>query len=177
MRVRQASDAVIWQPAHQPPAGHQGDGWVLTPLRPELAESDYAAFRSCQQRLRDELDWNGWPPEGFSLQDNVLDLAEHYAEFMRREAYAYSVQAPEGCIGCIYLEPWGTGAQLAFWFVDAWLDRESHILTSILDWLDGWPVDALVLPLSPGNERTKSVLVGLGLEPCEGPPGHVSFRR
>ncbi len=67
-----------------------------------------------RHRLRDELRWNGWPAEGFTLADNVADRAEHRAEF---DARAYTVLDPacETCVSCVYLEPWDGGARLARW--------------------------------------------------------------
>jgi len=177
MRIRQASTAPIWKRSFNPPKRLSGDGWHLIPLHPDVAESDRDAFRSCSERLRTELDWNGWPPEQFTLEDNIRDLADHYEEFVRREAYAYSIQTPDSCIGCIYIEPWNTRAQLAFWVVDSWLDRESQILTAILNWLEAWPVEGVIVPMSQHNTRGQAVLEDLGLQRCEGPESHVSFRR
>lgn len=177
MRTRSASLSPIWDSGFTPPERLLGDGWTLLPLHPRLAQSDLTAFRSCQVRLREELDWNGWPPEDFTLGDNIQDLTEHYSEFVKREAYAYSIQTPDACIGCIYIEPWHTGAQLAFWFIDAWLDRESQILTAVLGWLDEWPLEQVILPINADNSRVQTVLRGMGLQTCDGPPGHVSFFR
>ncbi|MCP4806378.1 MAG: hypothetical protein GY913_35255 [Proteobacteria bacterium] len=124
-----------------------------------------------------ELGWNGWPGPDFTVQDNVQDLAEHFAEFEGNEAYAYSVMSGERCIGCVYIEPWMDGAQLAFWVVDDVLGREGEIVDSVLDWLVGWPVQAVVVPVRQERGRTVQQLTSLGLRRVPGPAGHVSFRR
>jgi hypothetical protein len=142
-----------------------------------LALVDYAAWRSCRERLVDELQWNGWPRPDFSLADNTADLANHYAEFERREAYAYSVLSPDGCIGCVYIEPWAAGAQLAFWVIDAALPVEAEVVARVLDWLDGWPFDQVVVPLRPSNKRGRACATSLGLQPCSGPDGFVAYAR
>lgn len=148
----------------------------LTPLHPDLAQQDYAAFRSCRVRLDRELEWGGWPGADFSLADNVADLARHYAEFERNEAYAYSVMADtDRCIGCVYIEPWKTGAQLAFWVVDGALDQEATVVSTVLSWLRTWPFDAVVVPVRDHNTRRIAVLQGLNLTRCDGPDGHLSF--
>lgn len=177
MRVRAPHDGPAWRPGFCPPAPPQGDALWLTPLAPHLAELDLAAFTSCRARLAAELDWNGWPPEGFDLDDNRRDLAEHYREYERREAYAYSLLRARRCIGCVYVEPWTTGAQLAFWVIDEALPETAALLGAVFDWLAAWPFEAVVVPLRPWNERDQATLTALGLAPCEGPEGHRSFVR
>jgi hypothetical protein len=152
-------------------------GWRLTPLRPELAEVDFAAFFPCRQRLRHELGWNGWPPDDFTVTANVADLSDHYGEFERREAYAYSILDAEVCVGCVYIEPWKRGAQLHFWVVDTWLSRESDLLQSVLVWLETWPFEEVIVPLRPHATRMRKKVTALGLEMCQGPDGFVAYRR
>ncbi len=105
----------------------------------------------------------------------MADLAEHQAEFERREAFAYSVLASSRCIGCVYIEPWTCGAQLAYWVTDDAIAIESDIVAGVLAWLTLWPFDCVVVPLRPENVRGRACLQGLGLQPCPGPPGHISF--
>ena len=176
MRVRCPSPSPAWRPNFTPPAPLTHTGWYLAPLHPDLAELDYDAFTSCRERLVAELDWQGWPAADFSLADNIDDLADHYGEFERREAYAYSVLEPERCLGCVYIEPWTRGAQLAFWVRDEALSREAEVVAAVLGWLEGWPFEEVVVPLRAENSRARAVLSQLGLEPCEGPAGHVSYR-
>lgn len=174
MRQRLPSDSPAWSKDFQPPAPLRGEDWHLTPLHPDLAQVDFLAWRTCRERLIEELAWNGWPGPDFSLQDNRADLEEHYQEFVEREAYAYSVLSGSDCVGCLYIEPWSTGAQLAFWFTDDWLAREKQIIQAALIWLQDWPFQEVLVPLRPWNARKLAVVHQLGLVPCPGPEGHVS---
>jgi RimJ/RimL family protein N-acetyltransferase len=152
--------------------------WRLEPLRPSLAEVDFAAFRSCRERLVTELGWSGWPSAHFTLADNVVDLAEHYDEHVRGEAYAFSVLAGRVCVGCVYVEPWTGGAQLAFWVVDAWLPRESEVVATVLEWLEQvWPLERVVVPVRPWNRRACQRLARLGRVPVAGPEGFITYAR
>ena len=175
MRHRVPSSSPAWLPDFTPPTPLEHGAWRLSPLRPELAVIDHAAWRSCRERLVRELDWGGWPAEGFGLSDNIADLAEHHAEFVRREAFAYSVLEGDRCIGCVYIEPWSEGAQLAFWVIDEVLDAEADIVTAVLDWLRNWPFEQVIVPVREANTRARRWLEARGYMPCAGPPGHVSF--
>lgn len=178
MRQRLPSDSPAFCTSFVPPLALEGSGWRLSPLHPDLAGTDYHAWRSCRARLRQELQWNGWPAESFSLEDNIEDLAEHYREFAANEAWAYSILRDASCIGCLYIEPWEGGAQVAWWLVDDWLDREAAILADIMAWLDrAWPLNRLVWPVRPENLRAQTVLSDLGLRPIDGPLGHRTFTR
>lgn len=175
MRQRPPSDSPAWSKDFRPPAPLRAQDWYLAPLHPDLAEVDYAAWRSCRERLVGELAWGGWPGPDFSLQDNRVDLEEHYQEFRDREAYAYSLLSGQDCVGCVYIEPWSTGAQLAFWVRDDWLLREREVIAAVLSWLESWPFDQVLLPLRPWNARKIGVIETLGLVPCPGPDEHLSW--
>ena len=177
MRQRTPNASPVFQPGFQPPPPLRLAHWHLAPLHPDLAEVDYAAWRSCRKRLVRELEWNGWPKPDFSLADNRTDLANHYGEFERGEAYAYSVLSPERCIGCVYIKPWERGAQLPFWVIDEALPIEGEVVGHVLAWLETWPVDRVVMPLRPWNVRGRACMESLGLEPCAGPTGHVGYAR
>lgn len=177
MRKRERSSSPAWRADFQPPEPPSTASWRLEPLRPELNEQDHAAWASCRERLVQELDWKGWPAPDFTLQDNHADLAEHYAEFLRREAYAWSVLRGERCLGCVYVEPWSSGAQLAFWVIDEALPLEAELLCFMLDWLASWPFEQVVVPVRPQHRRGRQVLASLGLREVQGPPGFVSYAR
>ncbi|NCG18089.1 MAG: hypothetical protein GWP91_03635 [Rhodobacterales bacterium] len=177
MRSRSPSPSPAFQSGFQIPSPLTLADWRLAPLHPKLAQVDYQAWRSCRERLVRELQWNGWPGPDFSLADNVADLANHYAEFQQREAFAYSVLTTESCIGCVYIEPWKEGAQLAFWVVDEALPIEGDVVTGVLDWLELWPFERVVVPLRPYNLRGRGCLESLGMAQLVGPDLHVSYAR
>jgi RimJ/RimL family protein N-acetyltransferase len=178
MRQRRPSNSPCFLSTFQPPAPLSGVGWRLTPLHPDLNAVDFAAWRSCRARLRHELQWNGWPSDGFTLEDNRDDLAEHYREFVANTAWAYSILCDDACIGCIYIEPWEEGAQVAWWLVADWLPQESEVVKTVMGWLDDrWPLGRVIWPVRLENERAIGILEGLGLVRTPGTDDHQSYAR
>jgi hypothetical protein len=48
----------------------------------------------------------------------------------------------------------------------------------VLGWLgQDWPFDQVIVPVRPLNLRGRALLEGLGLQPCDGPEGFVSYAR
>ena len=136
--------------------------FVMEPLDEKHAELDYEALMSCRTRLREELQWGKWPPEDFTLELNRADLRGHQGEFIRREAFAYTVLSPDRarCLGCIYLERCAEidGAQLAFWVVDDAINIEADLVTNVIQWIhDAWSIERVLLPLRDANARGVSL--------------------
>ena len=144
--------------------------------------SDYAALMSCRARLRDELQWKGWPPEGFTIEDNEVDLQRHRREYTEGTAFAHTVLSPdrERCIGCIYLEPFDDqpGCKLFWWLVDAHLPMEPAFVERVVSWAAAWN-PPLVVPIRQTNTRALALMKGLGLQPIEvaGIDAHQCFVR
>ena len=99
--------ASAWTTDFDPPAGLDTERMHLEVLRPEVAELDYRAFMSSVDHLQRTLHWGSWPSEDMTVEDNAKDLVRHAREFEAREAYAYTVLAPDGseCLGCLYMNP------------------------------------------------------------------------
>ncbi len=122
----------------------------LRMLAGDDAELDYAAVMESQGRLRASSP-NGWPREGFTLDENRADLCRHEREFLAREAFAYTVVRPDESevLGCVYLNP----PQMPRMDVDVHLwtrDREHHagltaeLYAQVKDWLrEDWPFEAV----------------------------------
>ncbi|MFT7518681.1 MAG: hypothetical protein ACI9MC_000813 [Kiritimatiellia bacterium] len=177
MRQRSSSTSPAWRSTFQPPEPLSQPRWHLRPLHPDLADLDYDAWSSCRERLVEELGWDGWPTATFSRQDNRADLAQHFAEFERREAFAYSILQNTRCIGCIYVEPWTEGAQLAHWVTAEALTIEHEIVNATLDWLCTWPFERVIIPVRHGNLRGRALLEALGSRVCAGPANFISYER
>lgn len=142
--------------------------FVLEPLDEKHAELDFEALMSCRARLREELAWGDWPPEDFTLELNRADLRRHQDEFVRREAFAYTVLNPDRsqCLGCIYLERCDEvdGAQLAFWVIDDAIELEEDLITSVLEWIHrDWSINPAVVPLRAANSRGIRLVRASGL--------------
>jgi RimJ/RimL family protein N-acetyltransferase len=132
--------------------------FVMEPLDEKHAELDFEALMSCRVRLREELQWSSWPPEDFTLEMNRADLRRHHDEFIRGEAFAYTVLRRDRarCLGCIYIERCAEieGAQLAFWVIDDAIDIEAVLVTEVLQWVHrAWSIDRVLIPLREANTR------------------------
>jgi hypothetical protein len=148
----------LWISPDAVPQPLETSRFVLEPLGEKHAELDFEALMSCRGRLRRELQWGDWPAEDFTLELNRADLRGHHAEFVRGEAFAYTVLSPDRtrCLGCIYLERCTEieGAQLAFWVIDDALDTEAVLVTDVLQWVHReWPIDRVLIPLRDANTR------------------------
>lgn len=147
-----------WLPLKSVPQPLATSHFVLEPLNEHHAEVDFEAFTSCRLRLRKELQWGEWPPANFTLDANRADLRDHYGEFSRGEAFAYTVLSVdrERCLGCIYLERCTEidGAQLAYWVIDDAIEAEEDLVASVLHWIhNDWSIQRVLIPLRTENPR------------------------
>ena len=133
---------------------------VLEPLDESHAALDFDALMSCRGRLREELQWGNWPPADFTLELNRADLRRHHDEFIRGEAFAYTVLSPDPdrarCLGCIYLKRCAEveGAQLAFWVIDDAIELEAALVANVLQWVhSAWSINHVLIPLRAANPR------------------------
>lgn len=95
------------------PHGLRHEHFVLEPLGPQHNVADHRAWMSSIDHIRatpgfrPEL-WGGdeWPVP-MTLERNLADLEKHAAEFVRGEAFAYTVLDPDDgdVIGCVYVDP------------------------------------------------------------------------
>ena len=161
-----------WMSPSSVPQPLKTTSFVTEPLDEKHAELDFEALMSCRIRLREELQWGKWPPEDFTLELNRADLRAHHDEFMRGEAFAYTVLSPDRarCLGCIYLERSleVEGAQLAFWVVDDAIAMEESLLTDVLGWAHtAWCISRVLIPLREANTRGIALAWKCGLVPWD----------
>src|SRR5919199_6814827 len=98
---------MAWYPDEAPvPSELRTEEFLLRPLRASDVELDYDAVIGSRELLLVQSSGR-WPAEGFSLADNLADLAEHEREHEARVAFTYTVLTPEAarCLGCIYIHP------------------------------------------------------------------------
>lgn len=148
----------LWISPDSVPPPLKTSRFVLEPLAEQHAELDFEALMSCRARLREELQWGRWPPGDFTLELNRTDLRRHHGEFIRGEAFAYTVLSPDRatCLGCIYLERCHEidGAQLAFWVIDDVIDLEAELVTAVVQWVHtAWEINRVLIPLREANAR------------------------
>jgi len=107
------------------------------------AFKDYDAVMSSRDHLwsRFRAIW-GWPAEGFSIEQNIIDLAWHQKEFQLRSSFDYAVMSLDESrlLSCVYIDPpheSGTGADVRFWARHSELSGglEDHLGQFVGSWL------------------------------------------
>jgi hypothetical protein len=120
----------------------EAPGFKLVPLGPALVEIDYRAYMASIPHLQRTFTRStGWPHEGLTLTDAMVDMETEAGRFARRESFAYAVLTPDGLRerGCIYVYPGKAGshdAEVRLWVTseeyDAGFDAELYA------WAQAW---------------------------------------
>jgi hypothetical protein len=136
------------------PAVVQTERFRMRSITIHDAFKDYDAVMSSRDHL-----WNrfgavwGWPDQGLSIEQDIIDLAWHQKEFQLRSSFDYAVMSPDESrlLGCVYIDPPhapGTDADVWFWA------RQSELSTGLEDdlgrfvasWLaSAWPFEKVTL--------------------------------
>lgn len=111
-------------------------GFKVVPLGPDLVDLDYEAYMSSILHLQQTFTRStGWPREGITAAEAMLDMETEQGRFERRESFAYAVLTPDGTRerGCIYVYPSkvaGHDAEVRLWVTkseyDAGFDAELY---------------------------------------------------
>ncbi len=127
-----------------PPVALTTPWFRLEMLAPVHNERDYEAWMSSIEHIRAtagfaQLDWGGddWPMP-MTLDQNLADLEQHRREFVAGEAFAYSVLDGDDVIGCVYIDPDGSGAAEAMvrsWVRASCAERDLDLAVEIDQWL------------------------------------------
>lgn len=116
--------------------------FCLQPLTTRHLEKDFEAVIESQERLR-RFSNHIWPRPGFTLAENLIDLKRHEAEFNAREAFAFTVIAPDASkiLGCVYIYPsQPEDAVVIIWLRDSALRLSSQVLPQVKEWIaTSWP--------------------------------------
>ncbi|MDH3249083.1 MAG: GNAT family N-acetyltransferase [Acidimicrobiia bacterium] len=158
----------------EPSVGFSGNGFIVRPLVPSDVVLDHEAVMSSREFLYHWEQDPPYPPEDYSVEDNLADLQQMDGEHRGGTRYTYTVMNPEEnqVSGCIYFLPHndrmyetarvtshdGTDlssvdATVAFWVrVSTWKDGfERALLEAVLGWLaDDWSLER---PVIITNER------------------------
>lgn len=138
------------------PATLEHELFRLRMLSATDAEADYDAVMATQARLRQGSP-HGWPHDGFTLRENLIDLERHEQEFLDRVAFAYTMLRPEtdqsqpAVLGCVYINPpvsspaAGGEAEVYMWVRDEYHPTLTTTLFERVDeWLkDTWPFETV----------------------------------
>jgi RimJ/RimL family protein N-acetyltransferase len=88
----------------RPPDQLVADDFLLRPLRTVDVDLDYDAVMENPAALR--LSSGGaWPADDFTLEENLIDLAEHENEHNQGVAFTYTMvnRDQNECLGCVYV--------------------------------------------------------------------------
>lgn len=132
-----------------PPTSLITTQFILEPLGPEHNEADHAAWMSSIQHIRatpgypDPIgDWP--PPEGMTLDENLVDLVRHAEDFAAARGFTFTVldRDDRQVIGCCYLYPPEAGGDV---IVQSWVradraEQDEPLAEAIAEWLTvAWP--------------------------------------
>ena len=91
----------------EPADGFAGDGFVVRPLVPSDVVLDHEAVMSSREFLYHWEQDPPYPPDDFSVEDNLEDLQQMDSEHRNRTRYTYTVMNADETqvLGCIYILP------------------------------------------------------------------------
>ena len=72
----------------------QADMFIFRPLRASDVELDYDAVISSSRMLR-AWGQSDWPVDGFTLEENLVDLQRHEQEHLDKKAFTYTIMNHE----------------------------------------------------------------------------------
>lgn len=171
----------------EPADGFAGDGFVVRPLLPSDVVLDHEAVMSSREFLYHWEQEPPYPPEDFSVEDNLADLEQMDREHRNGTRYTYTVMNADESqvLGCLYLLPNddrmyrttdvtshdGTGladvdATLAFWVrISTWEDGfERTLLAAVLRWLRvDWSFELPVVMTNEYLDHQIATIESLGL--------------
>lgn len=135
------------------PAVHETGRFRLRMLSVDDVEKDYEAVMETQAYFHGL--GRTWPRDGFTLAENLADLEMHQREFLAREAFAYTVVAPDesAVLGCLYINPPREGenadARVWLWARQSEQDKglDPILFAEVKRWLAAeWPFETVVFP-------------------------------
>lgn len=171
----------------EPADGFAGDGFIVRPLVPSDVVLDHEAVMSSREFLYHWEQDPPYPPEDFSVEDNLEDLQQMDSEHRNRTRYTYTVMNADETqvLGCIYLLPnddrmyrtakvaardgtdlSSVDATVAFWIrVWTWESGfERVLLDAVLGWLrDDWSLERPVIMTNESLDHQIATIESLGL--------------
>jgi RimJ/RimL family protein N-acetyltransferase len=171
----------------EPADGFAGNGFIVRPLVPSDVVLDHEAVMSSREFLYHWEQEPPYPPEDFSVEDNLGDLEKMDGEHRNGTRYTYTVMNADETqtLGCIYLFPNddrmypsaevtshdGTGfssidAAVAFWVrVSSWeAGFERELLEAVIGWLrNDWTLERPVIITNEKLDHQIATIESLGL--------------
>ena len=81
----------------EPADGFTGDGFIVRPLVPSDVVLDHEAVMSSREFLYHWEQDPPYPPEDFSVEDNLEDLQQMDSEHRNKSRYTYTVMNADKC--------------------------------------------------------------------------------
>ena len=139
---------------HPIPSGIRHERFTLRPITVNDLVKDYDAVMSSAEHLRTTFPLWGWPQEGMTLTDDLIDLGWHQREGLLRRSFNYAVMSPDEqrLLGCVYVDPpevEGADADVAFWVRADELETglEGELERAVRAWIaEEWPFDDVRWP-------------------------------
>jgi hypothetical protein len=139
---------------HPVPPGFERPGFKARPITIHDVVKDYDAVMTSADRLRERFPLWGWPPEGMSLEEDLIDLAWHQKEAQLRRSFNYVVLTPDESrvLGCVYVDPpekQGADADVSFWVRSSEEDSglEAELEGAVREWISAeWPFERVRWP-------------------------------
>lgn len=171
----------------EPHDGFTGDGFVVRPLLPSDVVADHDAVMASREFLYHWEQDPPYPPDDFSVEDDLVDLEQMRGEHLAGTRFTYTVTDHHGTqvLGCIYLLPPddrlyrsatvtshdGTDlstvdATVSFWVRPSTWESglERTLLGALLGWLrDEWRLDRPVIITNEALEHQIATIESLGL--------------
>jgi len=115
---------------------------------------DYAAVMTSVDHLKTIWPDSGWPSEGLTLEQDLIDLGWHQREFQTRRSFAYIVVTPSESrvVGCVYINPTrkrGYDAAVYLWARQSELagGLEDRLYAAVKSWIaNDWPFQTVAFP-------------------------------
>lgn len=128
----------------------------LRPLTINDAVKDYDAVMTSEERLRNVYDPGGEWPLGLTLEQDIIELGWHQAEFQLRSSFAYTVVSLDESevLGCMYIYPTrkpGYDVEITMWVRQSRVEEglDQHLFETVESWItDCWPFTS---PAYPGR--------------------------
>lgn len=137
------------------PTRIEGDGFVLVPLGPALAQIDYDAYMSSIEHLQQTFTRSTrWPTADIDAAAAMTDMENEERRFLARESFAYAVLTPDGTRerGCVYVRPSskaGYDAVVRLWVTKAEYDAgfDAELERWAEQWVaERWPFERVAWP-------------------------------
>ncbi len=128
----------------------------LCPLTIHHAVRDFDAVMTSEERLRTIYEPGGEWPLGLTLEQDIIELGWHQAEFQLRTSFAYSVLSLDETevLGCLYIYPTrkpGYDVEITMWVRQSRVDEglDEHLFETAESWIaHSWP---FTNPAYPGR--------------------------